>query len=356
MGQQVARLLGALVAEIGHALVADCLGAKDLVRVLDLPSGEPQGRFVREEARRYRDVEPEWELFGGSKEELGAPAGEVETLGHGTQDELRLPARAQLRLDEQRPRPLLDFAVEPSQNIALQRRQHGLAVALEREGARCVEGVDAWLSEATTEHASNEPLQLDSSRWAHGEEIGQASSYGVSLDAATLELRRRERAPVEHGRSSPHPRPDIASRPRRQAREVAREVEVRLPQADEDVEGGVERRPPAQARALSGEIAAALVRALLAVVEVASVAIDLPTAGDTQELHIRFRRLKRADDRKHPRPLVLAVEPRVRRERDLERRPRIADAFREDAVAVDERDRCFHRPTSACSRAIRSVA
>ena len=142
VGEQVARLLRALVAEVGDALLAVGLRLDDLVGVLDPPPRDPQRQAVRQEARVQRKVDAERQRLRRREHQLHARARELRLLGQRAQHQLRLPARAGLRLDPQRAAAVLDVAVHPAHHVALQRRQRRLAVALEHERARLVQPVE----------------------------------------------------------------------------------------------------------------------------------------------------------------------------------------------------------------------
>ena len=59
MRQQVPRLLGALVPQVGDSLVPVRLGPHDLIGILDPATSNPQGQLVRQVARGQRDVDGE---------------------------------------------------------------------------------------------------------------------------------------------------------------------------------------------------------------------------------------------------------------------------------------------------------
>ena len=71
----------------------------------------------------------------------------------------------------------------------------------------------------------------------------------------------------------------------------------------------------------------------------ASVALEIPASPDTQDLHVGFERLERAQEREQARALGLLGKPLIGGAGDRERRPAVVEALAEHAVAVDERDR-----------------
>src|SRR6185437_1400362 len=95
------------------------------------------------------------------------------SLWQGAQHKLRLPADAELGLDPQRAAPVLDKTIHPTHHVALQRREQGVAVAFESQRARLVQSIDAGLAQTAAEGSTDEPLQLDSSRRTHAQEVTQ---------------------------------------------------------------------------------------------------------------------------------------------------------------------------------------
>src|SRR6185437_7544740 len=84
----------------------------------------------------------------------------------------------------------------------LQRREQGVAVAFESQRARLVQSIDAGLAQTAAEGSTDEPLQLDSSRRTHAQEVTQASMGLICPHARSLQLGRRQDAPVPHRQSS----------------------------------------------------------------------------------------------------------------------------------------------------------
>jgi hypothetical protein len=66
------------------------------------------------------------------------------------------------------------------------------------------------------------------------------------------------------------------------------------------------------------------------------IAGGVPALVNPQQLEIGVDRLERPDEAEEPGALVLAVQPGVGLERQAEGGPAIAEALREDTVAVDE--------------------
>ena len=123
---------------------------------------------------------------GGANISSTRAPGNCACSGSAPSDQLRLPARAGLGLDPQRPAAVLDVAVHPAHHVALQRRQHRLAVALEHERPRLVQPVDQRLAEAPAERPAHQPLQLHPARLADRQVVGQT---GVGLVGALTRAR-----------------------------------------------------------------------------------------------------------------------------------------------------------------------
>ena len=189
IGQQVARLLRALVAEVGGALLPVGLRPQDLVCVLNLSPRDSQRQLVGQESRVQGEVNAERQALRRREHQLDPPARKMRLLGQRSHNHLRLPARAQLRLDPQRPPTVLHVAVDPAHDVALERRQNSLAVALEHQRSRFVQPVDLWLAERPAESPAHEPLQLDATRGTNGQEIRQPRVGLVGAHPRALELR-----------------------------------------------------------------------------------------------------------------------------------------------------------------------
>ncbi len=117
-------------------------------------------------------------------------------LGQRPHHELRLPARPELRFDPQRPRPVLDPAIHPAQHVALQRRQDGLAVALEHQRPRLVQPVHLRLAQVAAERAAHQPLQLRPGRGTRVEVVGEARVRLVGPHSRALQLGGAQQAAV----------------------------------------------------------------------------------------------------------------------------------------------------------------
>jgi hypothetical protein len=104
------------------------------------------------------------------------------------QHQVRLPAGPLLGLDPQNAAMMLDVAVDPAKHVSLQRRQHGLAVALEDERARLVQPIDRRLAQSATEGPSDEPLQLDAPRGSRGQELDDPRVGLVGANPNPLEV------------------------------------------------------------------------------------------------------------------------------------------------------------------------
>ena len=107
-----------------------------------------------------------------------------------------LIARADLRLDPQAPAAVLDIAVEPAQQIGLERGEHRVAVALEDERLRLVEPVDYGLAGAAAEGPTHEPLDLDRPGRSDVEEAGDPRVDLVCADPQPLKLVAGEQPPI----------------------------------------------------------------------------------------------------------------------------------------------------------------
>src|SRR5258708_2853246 len=123
VSEQISRLPGALITEVACALLPSGLRAQDLVGILDLATSQSQGEFVGKKPRGHADVHRERQRFRRREHQLGAVPREPGDFRYGTERQERLAADAELRLDAQRPRALLDLRVEPAQHIALERRE-----------------------------------------------------------------------------------------------------------------------------------------------------------------------------------------------------------------------------------------
>ena len=234
VGEQVARVLRALVAQVGDPLVAVGLGPHDLVGVLDPAPRDPQRELVGQEAGVERDVDAEGKAFGRCEHQLGARAGKQGALGQRPRHELRLPAHAALRLDAQAAPAVLDVAVGPAQHVAFERREHGLAVALEDERPRLVQAVERGLAGTAAERATHEPLQLDPARGAHVEVARQArvSLVGAHAGRSSSAARSMRRSATETARlSAAH---HVPRRLACRLRQIRGDVALGIAQADQD--------------------------------------------------------------------------------------------------------------------------
>ena len=367
VAQQVARLLRALVAEIGNALLALGLGAHDLVCVLDPFARDPQRERVGEKARVEREVDGEGEAFGRSEHQLGAVSWKLRALRQCAQDELRLPARAQLRDDSQGPASVLDVPVHPAQHVPLERSQGRLSVALKHQRTGLVQAVDLRLAEAATERAANQPLQLDAAHRAHGDEVGEAGVSLVRSHSHRLQLLRGQDAPMTHGDGAAYRGKPLSGVLLDGLRDVGGHVALGLAQGDEK-----EHRRPRLADV--GEAAHVLVHVACerkvvpgAVLgpgrrrgafsdDLVRVALAIPATSDAKDLEVGFHRFKRAQQREEASALAIECQPLVSGCLNAERRPGIVECRAEDAVAVHEGDRCPHLPRPPQSRRVARMA
>ena len=196
IGQQVPRLLGALEAEVRGALLPLGLRTQDLVSVLNPTARDPDRQLVGQEAGVEREVDPEREAFRGGEHELRPGAGEVHALRQRAEHQLRLPAAAPLGVDHQRAPSMLDDAVAPAHHVALERREHGSAVALERERPWLVEPVDLRFADTAAEAAPDQPLQLHHPRRPHLEEVSDPRVGQLGGSPCALELLHGHEPPV----------------------------------------------------------------------------------------------------------------------------------------------------------------
>jgi hypothetical protein len=233
VGEQIPRLLRALVAEVADALLARGLCAHDLVGVLDLATRDPQRELVRQEARVERQIDPERQAFRRREHELRARSREVDAFRQRPHHELRLPADASLGLDPQPAPAVFDISVRPAHHVGFQWREHRFAVPLEGERARLVQFVEHGLAETATESATNQPLELDPPGRAHRQVLLQACMRAVCEDAGTLELPRSQQPPVARGEGVAERLPPRARMPPRGFGQDRRDVARRLAQAHE---------------------------------------------------------------------------------------------------------------------------
>ncbi len=362
--EQVPRLLRALVAHVGDPLLPAGLRPHDLIGVLDPPSGDPQRQLVGQEARVQRQVHAERQALGRREHELGAGAREPHTLRKRAQHQLRLPARPELRLDLQSPAPILDVAVGPAHHVALQRRQHGLAVALEHERARLVQTVDDRFPQPPAERPAHEPLQLDAARLAHRQEVLEPRVRMVCAHAHPLELRRAQQTPVAHRQRAPEPLPPLVRMLSRRPRDVGGDVALGIAQAHQQEHRGLCRPDIAEAPHVLLDVALACAgvgasvgrrgRAVLA--QPAGVALQLPAPANPQDLHVGLDRLQSPDQREEAGALAFLAQPRIGRCLHRKCRPPVVEPLGEHAVPVDEGDRRRHRFTRSRGRSIARAA
>ena len=237
IGEEVPRLLGALVAEVRDALVAVGLGADDLVGILDTAANQAEGEIVREVAGVERHVDGERQRLGRGEHQLEARARELRALGQRTGDELRLPARSELGLDPQAATAVLDVAVEPAQDIDLERREHGLTVALEDECLRLVQAVDDRLGRAAAEGPPDQPLDLHRAGRPDVEKAGEPRVYLVGTDAQPLELVLGEQPPFGQGQRLAQRRDERSRRAIEEPRDIAADIAFGRLEADREIDG-----------------------------------------------------------------------------------------------------------------------
>ena len=100
---------------------------------------------------------------------------------------------------------MLDAALAPAHHVALQRREHRLAVALEHERPRLVEPVHGRLAESPAERPPHKPLQLDAPRGPDVQVVREERVQPIGMHPRALELGGAEHAPVANreGRRGP---------------------------------------------------------------------------------------------------------------------------------------------------------
>ena len=388
VGQQVASLLGALVAEVGNSLVTVGLGPHDLIGVLDPPPCDPQRERVGQIAGIQGEIDAERQALGRGEHELDPDPGEARLLGERAQHQLRLPAGAQLGLDAQAPELVLDIGVHPAQHVTLQRRQQRLAVALEHECSGLVQAVDLGLPETAAERAPDEPLQLDAPGRPDGQEAGQPRVDLIGLDACPLELCGREHGPLARREGAPERSQPVSRSAFRGLRHIRGDVPCRLLEADNQKHDGPGLADVGQSPRVLLQVLAAHARArvrvlvlitfvlitapisvlpsaLLAVLLVATpraavteigelglthlraagafqlgdIALELPCAAHSHDLQVGFDRLDRAEQLQQARSLAVLGQPLIRAGLHRKCRPAVVECASEQDVAVHERNR-----------------
>ena len=237
---------------------------------------------------------------------------------------------------------MVDVAVAPAQHVGLQRREHGLAVALEDERLRLVQAVDLGLAEAAAERPSHQPLEFDRAGGTHVEVGGQARVGFVGPNTQRLEARQRQHPRLLPGDRGAHRvRPPAPSRPR-----VARErggVTRGGLQPDGDRDPGLAGIEVIEALAMPGRegLQRLGVRGALGQ-EIARVLRDVEGSAHPQDLQVRLDGLERRDQAREALALVGRGQAVEGMRRGHEQRPRVAIRAAETEVAVDEAQRGAH--------------
>ena len=126
---------------------------------------------------------------------------------------------------------MLDVAVHPAHHVALERREHRLAVALEDQRARLVQPVDVRLAEAPAECPADEPLELHPTGLSHGQEVRKAGMRLVGADTGLLQLGHAQEAPVTCGECAFEAFPPLPRVLLGYARDIGGDIALRVAQA-----------------------------------------------------------------------------------------------------------------------------
>src|SRR5260221_437314 len=143
-----------------------------------------------------REVDGKRQALDRCEHELGACTWELDALRQSPDHELRLPARPELRLDPQRPTAVLDVAIHPAQDIALERRKHCLSVAFEGERSRLVPDIEERLPQRPAERPAYEPLHLHAPGLADRKHVPKARVGLIGSHPPPLRRRESYRTPV----------------------------------------------------------------------------------------------------------------------------------------------------------------
>ena len=351
VGQQVPRFLGALEAEIGGALLPVGLRPQDLVGVLDAAPGEPESDLVGQEACVQGHVDRERQAFCGREHQLCPRAREVQPLGQGAKHEMRLPAAPALRLDHERASSVLHDPVGPAHQVALERREHCLSVALEGDRPRLVQAVHHRFADAATEAAPDQPLELHHARRPHVEEVRDPRVCQLGGNPRALEFLHRHETPGSWRERPAQVLDQSSGVLRGDTGEEGGHVPLGLAQAGEDEQDRLRRLRPLEPRRLPAHVVASGVGApgdtpsgiLAPPIQVLLVAVRTPAPADAHDLQVGGQSLERAHETHEARVLLGLPTPGVRARLDPERGPAVIEPAREHAVPVDERDRSAHR-------------
>ena len=237
LGEQVTRLLRAVVAPIRDALIALGLGAGDLVGVLNAAAHEPQCKLVRQVARGEAEINAERQRLGCGEHQLQPPAGEVGPLGERTGHQLRLPALPRLGFDPQRAPAMFDVAVQPAQHVRLERRENGCAIAFEEQPLRFMQTVDDGLANRATERAAYEPLHLNRAHRPCLDEVRDPGVRGIGTQPKPFQLTRRKRVPVTPSERFAQPLQELARRSLEEARDLRADIALGRLETYREVDG-----------------------------------------------------------------------------------------------------------------------
>ena len=290
--------------------------------------------------RALRDeVDAERERLHRREHQLRPRPREAHQLGQRPHHEVRLPAHPELGFDPQRPRAVLDPALHPAQHVPLQRRQDGLAVALEHQRPRLVQAVHERLAQVAAEGAAHQPLQLRPGGGAGVEVVGEARVRLVGSHPRALQLGRAQQAAVAREQPAPQRRQPLARVALRGARDVGGDVALGVAQAHEEEQRRALRVELLQALRVRGDVAREVSRIPSHLLRVAA---HLPAAADAHDLDVGGHRLQRAEQREEALALAVLGEPRVRAGGHRERGPAVVEVGAEHEVAVHEADRRAH--------------
>ncbi len=306
--EEVPRLLGALVAEVGDPLLAVGLGTQDLVGVLHAPARDPQRQLVWQEARVQRQVDAERQRLGRGEHQLHARARELRLLGQRPQHQLRLPARADLRLDPQRPAAVLDVPVHPAHHVPLQGRERRLAVALEHERPRLVQPIHLRLADAPTKSPAHQPLQLHPAHLADRQVVGQTRVGLVGAHPRALQLGDLHHASVPHRERAPDLPQPLAWMALGGTRDEGGHVALGFAQAHDHEHRGACRADLTEVLLVFSGVTSSRTdvgHALSVVFELARIPLQIPAPSHSQDLHVGLDRLQRAEQREEAGALAI---------------------------------------------------
>ncbi len=126
---------------------------------------------------------------------------------------------------------MLDIAVHPAHHVALQRRQHSLAVALEHQRPRLVQPVNLRLSQPPAEGSAHQPLQLHTTRLADRKEVSQPRVGLIGAYPRALQIGDLQHSPITYREGAPDRIHPLARMTLGGARHVGGDIALGIAQA-----------------------------------------------------------------------------------------------------------------------------